>query len=111
MRLTIVLAAVLVVPLTALAAPGVHDFKAVAIAPDGSDSDVPQLLVIRDLKGGAVTVKLPCTAGPDCEVSSPSWSRDGRLAFLVSRPKDGVTDIETADIATGNAQRALSFEG
>jgi dipeptidyl aminopeptidase/acylaminoacyl peptidase len=123
MRLTIVLAAVLVVPLTALAAPGVHDFKAVAIAPDGrhvasietqddgSDSDVPQLLVIRDLKGGAVTVKLPCTAGPDCEVSSPSWSRDGRLAFLVSRPKDGVTDVETADIATGNAQRVLSFEG
>jgi dipeptidyl aminopeptidase/acylaminoacyl peptidase len=123
MRLNIVLAAVLVMPLVALAGPGLHDFTAVAIAPDGrhvasietqddgGDSDVPALLVIRDLKGGAVTVKLPCIAGPDCDVSSAAWSRDGRLSFLVSRPKEGATDIETAEITTGEAHRVLSFEG
>jgi dipeptidyl aminopeptidase/acylaminoacyl peptidase len=123
MRLTILLAGMLIVPVAALAEPGLHDFKEVAIAPDGrhvaaietqddgSDADMPARLVIRDRKGGAVTVKLPCTAGPDCKVMSPAWSRDGRLSFLVSRPKDGATDIETAEITTGDAHRLLSFEG
>jgi dipeptidyl aminopeptidase/acylaminoacyl peptidase len=107
----------------ALAEPGLHNFTEVAIAPDGrhvasietqddgSDGDMPALLVIRDLSGGAVTVKLPCSAGPDCRVMSPTWSHDGRLAFLVSRPKDGATDIETAEITTGETRRLLSFEG
>ena len=79
--------ALLALPIAAVASPGLHDFRAVAIAPDGrhvaaietqddgSDHDVPASLVIRDMKGGAVTISLPCTVGPDCAVASPTWNR------------------------------------
>ncbi len=109
--------------MTAMAEPNLHTFNSVAISPDGrhvasiesqdvdSDTDVPALLLIRDFAGGAVTVKLPCAAGPDCRVSSPAWSREGRLSFLVSRPKDGTSEIDTTDGSTGEAHQVLTFEG
>jgi dipeptidyl aminopeptidase/acylaminoacyl peptidase len=109
--------------LTALAEPGLHDFKTVAIAPDGrhvasietlddgSDNDPPALLLIRDLAGHAVSVKLPCAAGPECKVGSPAWGSDGRLSFLVSQPTEGTFDIETVEPATGEVHRVLSFDG
>ena len=105
MRSHFLLAVLIAIPLPALAAPGLHDFKSVAIAPDGhhiasietsddgSDSDAPASLMLRDLAGGAVAVPLPCTAGPDCKVDSPAWSTNGQLAFLVSRPQEGVAEI------------------
>ncbi len=117
------LGAVLAVPAASTAAPGLHDFRTVVISPDGrhvasieaqddgSDGDLPASLVIRDLAGAVLTVKLPCVTGPDCRVSSPAWSRDGRLSFLLSRPKEGITDIETADAKTGEVHGESSFEG
>lgn len=122
MRSQTMLAVLISVPLSALAAPGFHDFKSVAIAPDGrhvasietsddgSDGDAPAALVIRDLHGGAVTVPLPCTAGPDCKVDSPTWSTNGQLAFLVSRPHEGVAEIDTMEKGS-TALRVLSFNG
>src|ERR1700728_1477126 len=123
MRSLSILAVLIAVPLPALAAAGLHEFKSVAIAPDGrhiasidasddgSDSDAPASLVIRDLVGGAVAVPLPCTAGPDCKVDSPTWSANGQLAFLVARPDQGVAEIDTVDAEGGGARRVLSFKG
>src|SRR3984957_4806783 len=123
MRSHFLLAVLIAVPLPALAEPGLHDFKSVAIAPDGhhiasietsddgSDSDAPASLMIRDLAAGAVAVPLPCTAGPNCKVDSPAWSTNGQLAFLVSRPKDGVAEIDTVDAKGGAVHRVLSFNG
>ncbi len=117
------MAILVAVPLPALAAPGLHDFKSVAIAPDGhhiasietqddgSDSDAPASLMIRDLAGGAAAVPLPCMAGPNCKVDSPTWSANGQLAFLVSRPKDGVAEIDTVAAEGGVVRRVLSFNG
>jgi hypothetical protein len=48
-----------------------------------------------------VPVALPCSAGPNCKVDSPTWSRSGQLAFLVSRPQEGIAEIDTVD---GNAR-------
>jgi dipeptidyl aminopeptidase/acylaminoacyl peptidase len=118
-----VLAAVLAVPMTALGAPGLHDFTTVAIAPDGrhiasietqddgSDRDAPALLMIRDLKGGAVAVPLPCTAAPNCIVDSPTWSASGQLAFIVSRPDEGVAEIDAVGAKGGAVRRVLIFNG
>jgi dipeptidyl aminopeptidase/acylaminoacyl peptidase len=98
--------------MTAFGTPALHDFTTVAIAPDGrhiasietqddgSDRDAPASLLIRDLKGGAVTVPLPCSAGPNCKVDSPAWSTSGQLAFIVSRPDEGVAEIDAVG-ATG----------
>jgi dipeptidyl aminopeptidase/acylaminoacyl peptidase len=117
------LAVVLAVPMTALGASGVHDFATVAIAPDGrhiasietqddgSDRDMPAALMIRDLKGGAVAVPLPCTAGPNCKVDSPTWSRKGELAFIVSRPDDGLAEIDAVGAKGGAVRRMLVFNG
>jgi len=116
MHTKLLLAGLLAVPVAALGSPALHDFETVAISPDGrhvaaietlddgSDSDMPASLMIRDMKGGAVAVPLPCTAGPDCKVDSPAWSTDGRLAFLVSRPQEGAAEIDTVD-AEGHAVR------
>jgi dipeptidyl aminopeptidase/acylaminoacyl peptidase len=118
-----VLAAALALPLSTLAAPGLVDFTAVAIAPDGlhvasietvdedGDNDPPGSLMIRDFKGGAVTVRLPCSAGPDCKVDSPTWSADGQLAFLVSRSQEGLAEIDTVDPRSGAVRRVLNFRG
>ena len=108
----------------ALAAPVLHLFKAVAIAPDGrhvaaieqddlpSDTAPPLSLVIHDLSGGSVAVTLPCVAGPNCKVASPSWSRDGsRLAFLIEHDQDLTAEIDQVDVAGGPARRLLSFDG
>jgi dipeptidyl aminopeptidase/acylaminoacyl peptidase len=123
MRPQFVLAVLITIPVSALAAPGFHDFKSVAIAPDGrhvasietsddgSDNDAPAALMIRDLVGGAVVVALPCTAGPNCKVDSPTWSTDGKLAFLVSRPHDGVAEIDTVDANGGAVLRVFNFNG
>src|ERR1700735_5901981 len=90
MRSLFILAVLIAVPLPALAAAGLHDFESVAIAPDGrhiasietsddgSDSDAPASLMIRDLVGGAGAVPLPCTAGPNCKVDSGSWGTNER---------------------------------
>jgi dipeptidyl aminopeptidase/acylaminoacyl peptidase len=113
----------MIIPLSALAAPGFHDFKHVAIAPDGrhiasietsddgSDNDDPASLMIRDSRGGAMAVALPCAAGPNCKVDSPTWSASSQLAFLVSRPHDGTAEIDTVDANGGAAHRVLSFKG
>jgi dipeptidyl aminopeptidase/acylaminoacyl peptidase len=109
--------------MTAFGGPGLHDFTTVAIAPDGrhiasietqddgSDRDAPASLLIRDLKGGAVTVPLPCTAGPDCKVDFPTWSTSGQLAFIVSRPDEGVAEIDAVGPKGGAVRRVLSFNG
>src|SRR3984885_15750570 len=106
MRLHSLPGACLAGPVSALGAPALHDFATVAIAPDGrhiasietqddgSDRDAPASLLIRDLKGGAMTVPLPCSAGPNCKVDSPAWSRSGELAFIVSRPDDGGAGLD-----------------
>ncbi len=83
----------------------------IEVRDDGSDSDRPALLMIRDLKGGAVVVPLPCAAGPDCKVDSPAWSTEGRLAFVVSRPQEGVAEIDTVDAHGGAIRHVLSFNG
>src|SRR3984885_4519817 len=123
MRSLSILAVLIAVPLPALAAAGLHEFKSVAIAPDGrhiasietsddgSDSDAPASLLIRDLVGGAVAVPRPCPAGPNCKVDSPAWSANGQLAFLVSRPKDGVAEIDTVDAKGGAVHQVLRFDG
>src|SRR6202041_2325589 len=122
MRSLSILAVLIAVPLPALAAAGLHEFKSVAIAPDGrhiasietsddgSDSDAPASLLIRDLVGGAVVVPLPCTAGPNCKVDSPAWSANGQLAFLVSRPEEGVAEIDTVD-GVGRAEAGAPMVG
>jgi dipeptidyl aminopeptidase/acylaminoacyl peptidase len=123
MRSHFLLAACLAVPVTAFGAPALHDFVTVAIAPDGrhiasietqddgSDRDAPASLLIRDLKGGAVTVPLPCSAGPNCKVDSPAWSTSGQLAFIVSRPDDGVAEIDAVGAKGGAVRRVLIFNG
>jgi acetyl esterase/lipase len=124
MRTHFLPALLIALPLSAPAAEhGLHDFKSVAIAPDGrhiasvetsddgSDSDAPASLMIRDLVGGAVSVQLPCTAGPNCKVDSPTWNAAGQLAFLVSRPEEGVAEIDTADAKGGAVRSVLKFNG
>jgi dipeptidyl aminopeptidase/acylaminoacyl peptidase len=123
MRFPFILAAAIALPSGALADAALHEFTTVAIAPDGkhiasietsddgTDGDAPSSLIIRDLAGGSVAVKLPCATGPNCKVNSPAWSSDGRLSFLLSRPEDGATDIETVETASGVAHRVLSFDG
>jgi dipeptidyl aminopeptidase/acylaminoacyl peptidase len=113
----------LLMPAMALASPALHDFAAVAIAPDGrhvaaletvddgSGADAPAALVIRDMKGGAVAVRLPCTPGPDCKVDSPTWSKKGELAFLVSRPGEGEAEINAVDPHGGAVRTILTFRG
>jgi dipeptidyl aminopeptidase/acylaminoacyl peptidase len=117
------LLATLAAPVAALGSPALHNFETVAIAPDGrhvasietqddgSDGNTPASLLIRDVKGGAVVVPLPCTAGPNCKVDSPTWSRNGELAFLVSRPEEGVAEIDAVDAQGGALRRVLSFNG
>jgi dipeptidyl aminopeptidase/acylaminoacyl peptidase len=108
-------------PLTAAA--GLHEFHSVAIAPDGRhiasiearddghDEDPPVSLLVRDLAGHAITVPLPCQAGPNCRVASPVWSADGRLSYLLGRTDAGVTDVITLDLHAGVARRIASFAG
>ena len=124
MRTHFPLALLIALPLSAPAAEhGLHDFKSVAISPDGrhvasvetsddgSDSDAPASLMIRDSAGGAVSVQLPCTAGPNCKVDSPTWNTAGQLAFLVSRPEEGIAEIDTVDAKGGAVRSVLKFNG
>ena len=123
MRLPSALLLALALPAAAIAAP-LHRFDAVAIAPDGqhvaaiesddvaADIAPPLSLVIHDLAGGATTVALPCTAGPNCRVGSPTWSADGRrLAFLIDRAQDKAADIEVVDRTGGPPRHLLAFDG
>jgi dipeptidyl aminopeptidase/acylaminoacyl peptidase len=123
MRINFIVAVLLALPVVALGSAPLHDFDTVAIAPDGRhvasietqddgrDSDTPTSLWIRDMKGDAIAVPLPCTAGPNCKVDSPTWSTNGQLAFLVSRPQEGVAEIDTVDAKGGALHRVLSFNG
>jgi dipeptidyl aminopeptidase/acylaminoacyl peptidase len=123
MRLHFLFVALIAVPLSAFAEQGLRDFKAVAIAPDGrhvasietsddgTDSDAPAVLMIRDLLGGSVAVPLPCTPGPNCKVESPTWSANDQLAFLVLRPRNGVAEIDMVDAKGGAVRQVLSFKG
>jgi dipeptidyl aminopeptidase/acylaminoacyl peptidase len=123
MRSHFLLAVSIAIPLPTFAAAGLHDFKNVAIAPDGhhvasietfddgSDADASASLMIRDLSGGSIAVTLPCTAGPNCKVDSPAWSANGQLAFVVSRPHEGVAEIDMVDATGGAVRRVLSFNG
>ncbi|MGI4892802.1 MAG: hypothetical protein ACRYGJ_27330, partial [Janthinobacterium lividum] len=119
----------LALPTGALAAPVLHQFKTVAISPDGqhvaaienddlvSDTAPPRALVIHDLSGASRSIALPCAAGPNCKVASPAWSGDGRhLAFLIAHDTDNTADIEQLDLGQGTAataapRRLLSFDG
>jgi dipeptidyl aminopeptidase/acylaminoacyl peptidase len=123
MRINSLVAVLLAVPVGAFGSPVLHDFETVAIAPDGrhiatietqddgSDDDKPASLLIRDMKGGAVVVQLPCTPGPDCRVDSPTWNAAGELAFVVSRSKEGTAEIDTVNAKGGGLRRVLSFDG
>ena len=123
MRSRFLLAVAFAAPMTALGAQELHDFTTVAIAPDGrhiasietqddgSNRDARSSLMIRDLKGGAVTVPLPCTAGPDCRVDSPTWNASDQLAFIVSRPEEGAAEIDVVDAKGGAVRRVLAFDG
>ncbi len=121
---TAALALILAGPVPAMAAPVLHLFRTVAISPDGrrvaaieqddlpSDTAPPLSLVIHDLSGGAVAVTLPCQAGPDCKVSSPSWSSDGsRLSFLIQHDEAVTAEIDQVAATGGPARRLLSFDG
>jgi dipeptidyl aminopeptidase/acylaminoacyl peptidase len=100
-----------------------HEFKTVAIAPDGRhvasieatddghEEDPPASLVVRDFAGHSFVVPLPCQVGPNCHVASPTWSRDGRLSYLLGRGDAGVTEIITLDLRKGVERRILSFAG
>jgi dipeptidyl aminopeptidase/acylaminoacyl peptidase len=104
-------------------AAALHEFKAVAIAPDGRhvasiearddghDEDPPASLLVRDLVGHSFTVPLPCQPGPNCRVASPTWSPDGQLSYLLGRADAGETDVITLDLGKGVARRQLSFSG
>jgi len=121
MRAAIALA--IFIPSAALAGPPLHAFATVAIAADGqhiaaiesqddgSGASAPASLILRDLGGHAAPVKLPCAPGPNCRVSAPSWSADGRLAFLISHPQDGTTDILELASPAATPTRILRFEG
>jgi dipeptidyl aminopeptidase/acylaminoacyl peptidase len=107
-------------PGAAFASPALHDFKSVAIAPDGhhiaaieaADSTAPATLLIRDLTGAATAIKLPCAPGPDCKPSAPSWSPDSkRLAFLLAHPTQGTTEIDNVPSTGGKPTHILTFAG
>jgi dipeptidyl aminopeptidase/acylaminoacyl peptidase len=111
--------ALFVLPVAAMAAP--HSFRSVAMSPDGrhvaaieasGESDAPAMLVVHDLDGHSVTVPLPCTPGPNCKPSSPTWNANGhRLAFLLAHPEDGTTDILSLDAPAAEPHRLTRFPG
>ncbi len=108
-------------PLLAAAGPApLHRFDAIAISPDGAtiasiesddvahDGEGPaETLHLRARSGSDHTVALACPHAP-CRLSSPAWSRDGRLAVLVDQGSR--TAIET--IGPDHAVRTLlTFDG
>ena len=109
-------------------APGrrVHLFDDLALSPDGNavasiehdepvrDGDKPvHTLVIRpSAGGGAVTVKLPCAAGPDCKPSDPAFSPDRhRLGFVLRQPNDAQAYVYEVNIDGSGLERRLAFHG
>jgi len=114
------LLATIALPGAALAAPALHDFKAVAIAPDGQhiasieapDGATPPSILIRDLTGAITPIKLACAPSPNCRVSAPSWSPDStHLAFLLAHPAQSTTEIDTVAVTGGKATTLLTFAG
>lgn len=114
------------VPPQAVPASGrpLHMFGTIVLSPDGghiasietddlpAETRPPVRLVIRDLAGGAVTIRLACAGRPGCIPSSPSWSRDGReLAFLLEQPDGAATTIEVVPAEGGLSRRVLAFPG
>jgi dipeptidyl aminopeptidase/acylaminoacyl peptidase len=105
---------------------GLHVFSAVAVAPVGGhvatvehdtnagDAAPLAFLIIRTTGGNgpARPVRVPCGAGPDCVVSSPTWSADGTtLAFLVARQQGLVGEIYTVGAGGGAARLVARFPG
>ncbi len=101
-----------------------HVFGTLALSPDGrhiasietddlpAETRPPVRLLIRDLDGGAVTVRLPCAGRDGCVPSSPSWSADGReLAFLLEQPGGAATAIEVVAPGGGPPRQVLAFPG
>lgn len=101
-----------------------HVFGTVALSPDGrhvasietddlpAETRPPVRLLVRDLAGAAMAVRLPCAGRAGCVPSSPSWSADGReLAFLLEQPGGGATTIEVVPAEGGATRRVLAFPG
>ena len=87
---------------------GLHEFGAVAVAPDGTmvasiEWDQPSdpaakptsHVVLRRSDGSSQprTVQLPCS-GPECRASSLAFAPDGDLAFVLKSGNDGERAIE-----------------
>ena len=124
LALAVLSLAVAAVGLPARGAALLHQFRTVVMAPDGrhvaaiesddveTDTAAPLSLVIHGLDGRAMRVALPCVAGPNCKVASPSWSGDGRwLAFLIDHDRDNTAEIEEVDASGGAPRRLLGFDG
>ncbi|GAJ27805.1 alpha/beta hydrolase family protein [Acidomonas methanolica] len=121
----LLLSPLLLFPLTARAdAPLLRDFSAVSLSPDGhvlaalegNESAVPgrrviRHLVLRAVSGGrAVTVATPDC--PECDATSPAWSRDGtHVAFVLRKHGDSLRRIMQVDAFGGALTTLLSFDG
>lgn len=114
-------AAALTYAATAAASPTtLVQYKALAMAPDGSrvasvddtaaaDSAVPEThgtVVVRDAKSGAVLTRFdPC---PTCSYAGTAWSPDGRaVAFIATDATAGTAALMIA--AAGNAVRTVAI--
>ena len=101
-------------------------FKELALAPDGSavatvEYDDPSvdgleptlMLVIHSVSGSpAVTVQLPCPAGPECKPSDITFSNDSkRVAFVLRKPGDGHAYIDDVKTDGTDLVQRLAFEG
>jgi dipeptidyl aminopeptidase/acylaminoacyl peptidase len=109
----------------ASAAPLLHSFDGVSISPDArrvvaletddnpnASTPPPATLVIRPVGGGPVVRLAPCAGTPDCEVSSPVWSPDGRRIVFIVRNRVARRNVLMSVLPDGGGQRVLvSFAG
>jgi dipeptidyl aminopeptidase/acylaminoacyl peptidase len=118
-------AAVVCAAAPAYAAPPLHQFASVSIAPDGrrvvavESDDVPSApkapsgyLVVRSTSNGPVHLVEPCLHTPDCTVSSPAWSADSaRIVFIVHDHASGTSMLELLGTSAAQARVLLRYPG
>ena len=100
-------------PLAAQTAPAIRQYGALAIAPAGDriaavetvTSNHAALVVRRVKDGGVVRTIDPCRA---CTYASPTFARDGRLAFLAREA--GQVTVMLAD-ASGAERKVATIDG